>query len=191
MTQTTTDEKSLELVEVTNKYDATQLRNAVDDELSRYYSEEQNFTQSHVHTDFKLAIGFVSCLIAGGAFLNEYKTSFNDALNTTTICVIVYWILQTILFAYSYFFEKNEIFVGHQKVDGKVAGTLKISAEFDKTSPIYKLTMHFTSQGKTVQSIVDAIMPTWFNTKGVLVREAMDKDLNNYLLSLKQKLHEE
>ncbi|KAI7899097.1 microsomal signal peptidase 25 kDa subunit-domain-containing protein [Cokeromyces recurvatus] len=188
MTQTITKEEALDPVEVTNKYDATQLRNAVDDELSRYYSKEQHFTQSHVHTDFKLILGFISCFIAGGAFLNEYKTSFNEALHVTTMCVIVYWILQSILLVYTYFVEKGEIFVGHQKVDGKVTGTLKISSEFDKTSPLYKLTMVYSDRvkGKTVQSVVNPNMTTWFNEKGVLIREVMDKDLNNYLLSLKQ-----
>jgi signal peptidase complex subunit 2 len=62
----------------------------------------------------------VSCLIAGGAFYYEYKTSFNEAIAVTTACVVVYWIIQAISFAYYYFVEQNEIFSGSQKLDGKV-----------------------------------------------------------------------
>lgn len=62
----------------------------------------------------------MSCFIAGGAFLYEYKTSFNEALPTTTICVIVYWIIQAIAFGYSYLIEKDDIFVGNIKENGKV-----------------------------------------------------------------------
>lgn len=62
----------------------------------------------------------MSCFIAGGAFLYEYKTSFNEAIQVTTICVVIYWIIQATAFAYSFLAEKNEIFVGTQEVDGKV-----------------------------------------------------------------------
>lgn len=65
-------------------------------------------------------LGYVSCFIAGGAFLYEYKTSFNEALKITTVCVIAYWIIQIIALGYSYIFEKDEIFAGAKKVDGKV-----------------------------------------------------------------------
>lgn len=50
----------------------------------------------------------------------EYKTSFNEAITVTTLCVIAYWIIQGISLAYSYLAEKDQIFIGHQKVDGKV-----------------------------------------------------------------------
>lgn len=62
----------------------------------------------------------MSSFIAAGAFLYEYKTSFNEAIKTTTICVIVYWIIQAIAVGYSYLVEKDEIFVGNMKINGKV-----------------------------------------------------------------------
>jgi hypothetical protein len=32
---------------------------------------------------------------------------------------------------------------------------------------------------------------TWFDTKGVLVKQAIDSDLNTYLSTLVQKIHQE
>lgn len=50
----------------------------------------------------------------------EYKTSFYDALTVTTICVVVYWTLQAVSIAYGYFVEKDEIFAGTHRANGKV-----------------------------------------------------------------------
>jgi hypothetical protein len=62
----------------------------------------------------------VSCFVAAGSFLYEYKTSFYDALTVTTICVVVYWALQIASLAYGYLVEKDEIFAGTHKTNGKV-----------------------------------------------------------------------
>ncbi|KAK4517769.1 uncharacterized protein ATC70_001113 [Mucor velutinosus] len=186
-------ETASEPVQVSNKYDSTQIKNAVDDELSRYFSEDQQFVQSHIHTDIKLLLGYVSCFIAGGSFLYEYKTSFNDALTVTTVCVVIYWVIQAISFAYGYLVEKDELFIGTKKVDGKATSTLKISGKIDKYSPIYQLCLNYTdiSTGKTVSHKIEPNVTTWFDTKGVLVKQTMDSELNSYLSTLVQKLHQE
>ncbi|CAO3632589.1 unnamed protein product [Mucor fragilis] len=186
-------ETTSEPVQVSNKYDHTQIKNAVDDELSRYFSEDQKFAQSHIHTDIKLLLGYVSCFIAGGSFLYEYKTSFNDALTVTTVCVIIYWAIQAVSFAYGYLVEKDELFTGTKKVDGKATSTLKISGKIDKYSPIYQLCFNYAdiSTGKTVTHKIEPNVTTWFDTKGVLVKQTMDSELNSYLSTLVQKLHQE
>ncbi|KAG1445494.1 hypothetical protein G6F56_009895 [Rhizopus delemar] len=76
-----TNEEKLAPVELTNKYDGTQLKNAVDDEISRFYGKNKQYIQSYKHTDIKLFLGYVSCFIAGGSFYYEYKTSFREAIN--------------------------------------------------------------------------------------------------------------
>ncbi|KAI8637314.1 signal peptidase complex subunit 2 [Parasitella parasitica] len=186
-------ETTNEPVQVSNKYDGTQIKNAVDDEISRFFSKEQNFSQSHIHTDIKLLLGYVSCFIAGGSFLYEYKTSFYDALTVTTACVIVYWTIQSISLAYGYLVEKDELFAGTKKVDGKGTSTLKVSGKIDKHSPKYQLCFNYTDirAGKTVSYKVEPNVTAWFDTKGVLVQQAMDSDLSTYLSTLVQKLHQE
>ncbi|KAI8984758.1 signal peptidase complex subunit 2 [Mycotypha africana] len=180
-------------LDVSNKYDLTQLKNAVDDEISRYFSKEQNFKQSYRHTDIKLALGYASCIVAAGAFYYEYKTSFREALNVTTVAVIVFWVLQALLFTYSLFVEKNEIFRGTQIVDGKAIGTLSVTGKIKKHSPMYQLTFTYQDKAtsKSVANEVETNITTWFNTKGVLVKEVMDKSLDTSLADVKQKLHKD
>ncbi|CAO3668197.1 unnamed protein product [Rhizopus stolonifer] len=115
-----TSEEKLAPVELTNKYDGTQLKNAVDDEISRFYGKNQQYIQSYKHTDIKLFLGYVSCFIAGGSFYYEYKTSFREAINVTTISVIVFWILQLLIIVYTYFVENNQIFKGTLNSQGEV-----------------------------------------------------------------------
>ncbi|KAI8357852.1 signal peptidase complex subunit 2 [Choanephora cucurbitarum] len=191
MSETQVKEEVPEPVQVTNKYDSTQLKIAVDDEIARFYSKELDWKQSHTHTDVKLISGYVSCLIAAGAFLNEYKTSFNEALPITILCVIAYWVIQLAAFAYSYFVEKNEIFVGALTKDGKTIASLVISGKANKFSPLYKLDYKFTDKllNKTVHYKTEPNITTWFDTTGVLVKPMIQKDLSVYLENAKQSLH--
>ncbi|RCI06802.1 hypothetical protein CU098_013788 [Rhizopus stolonifer] len=163
MSATQVEEKNNEPVEVTNKYDGTQLKNAVDDELARFYSKKLGFEQSHTHTDVKLITGYVSCFIAAGAFWNEYKSSFTEALSVTIVCVVIYWIIQLIAVAYSYLVEKNEIFVGTQKVNGKPTASLVISGKAEKYSPYYTLDFkyHDKTINKTVHYNIKPNITTW------------------------------
>lgn len=59
-------------------------------------------------------LGYGSCLLAGGAFLFEYYSSFEEAKPVLWVSVIVFWILQAISWIYTSFVEKNEIFVGYK-----------------------------------------------------------------------------
>lgn len=73
-----------------------------------------------------------------------------------------------------------------------MTGTLQISGKLDKFSPKYELTFNYTdkSTGKSATYKVEPNVATWFTTKGVLVNEAMDKDLANYITVVKSNLHQ-
>jgi signal peptidase complex subunit 2 len=159
----------------------------------KYYGKEQKFVQSHVHTDMKLFLGYVSCIIAGGSFYYEYTTGFRESINVTTISVIVFWILQSIAFAYSYFIEKNEIFMGTQYSHGRPSATLRISGKMEKYTSKYPLTLTYSDKltNKSATTKIEPNVATWFTTKGTLVRDAIDSDLKSYVTTLQQQLHQE
>lgn len=50
--------------------------------------------------------------------------------------------------------------------------------------------MTYKSNGKSVSYQVEPNVARWFTTKGVMVPEAMDKDLTTFLTTLKNKLHD-
>lgn len=60
----------------------------------------------------------------------------------------------------------------------------------DKYSSIYKLNLTYKSNGKSVSYQAEPNVAKWFTTKGVMVTEAIDKDLSTYLTTLKNKLHD-
>lgn len=80
-----------------------------------------------MHTDVKLLVGYSSCLLAGGAFLFEYYTSFEEAKPIVAVAVVVFWILQAFFWLYTTFVEKNVIYIGY-KQDAK-SGEVFISRE--------------------------------------------------------------
>ena len=81
-----------------------------------------------MHTDIKLLLGYSSCLLAGGAFLFEYYTSFDEAKPILLVSVAVFWLLQAISWMYSTLIEKNEIFVGYKNsAQGDVSLLILIS----------------------------------------------------------------
>lgn len=70
--------------------------------------------------------------------------------------------------------------------------TLKISGKLDKYSPKYKFKFTFIDKscGKIVNHQVEPNIATWFTEKGIMVSEAIDKDLESYLTLVKNKLHQ-
>ncbi|KAI8983601.1 signal peptidase complex subunit 2 [Pilobolus umbonatus] len=193
MSETKVQATEVDKIVVNDKFNATDLKYAVDDEIARFYGKESKFTQSHLHTDFKLIVGYVAAFIAGLGALYEYKTGFKEAQSAVAVVCVIYWVLQSILYVYGFFIEKNEIFYGIKKENGKIIGTLKVTAEFDKYSPVYNLTITYKDYALT-KAIVYKVKPnmaTWFNTKGEMVKEAIDNDLNKFLISARNKAHED
>lgn len=81
----------------------------------QYYTVEEGYKEGHLHTDVKLLVGYSSCLLAGGAFLFEYYTSFEEAKPIVTVAVVVFWILQAFFWLYTTFVEKNVVYIGYKQ----------------------------------------------------------------------------
>ncbi|KAI7883053.1 microsomal signal peptidase 25 kDa subunit [Lichtheimia hyalospora FSU 10163] len=192
---TSASDNTEEPVQVTNKYDSTQLKNAIDDEVRRFFGKERDYQEGHLHTDIKLVLGYGSCLLAGGAFLFEYYSSFDEAKPVLWVSVIVFWILQAISWIYTTFVEKNEIFVGykHDPKTGERHGIVTVSADAHRHSPLYTLTLRFQDQVHHKVSTIkgEKNVNTWFTEEGVLVKEALDKDLQEWDEQLILKMHKD
>ncbi|KAL1936643.1 hypothetical protein VTP01DRAFT_777 [Rhizomucor pusillus] len=178
-----------------NKYDCTQLKNAIDDEVKRYYSVEEGYQEGHLHTDVKLLVGYSSCLLAGGAFLFEYYTSFEEAKPIVAVAVVVFWILQAFFWLYTTFVEKNVIYIGYKQdaKSGERLGTLTVSSKMEQYSPIYEMTYEYVDSvlKKGVSRQMKTNVSTWFTEDGILVKEALDKDLKEAASGLLSQLHTE
>ncbi|KIL64090.1 hypothetical protein M378DRAFT_163564 [Amanita muscaria Koide BX008] len=102
-----------------NNASLTELKNACDDALKRFLSRPELFKQIHHHTDIRLALGWLSVLVAAGTALYGYKVEFEKSKPVVWVGVGVYVILTTLQTLYTYFVQKNTVFVGKRKTFSK------------------------------------------------------------------------
>ncbi|ORY94963.1 signal peptidase complex subunit 2 [Syncephalastrum racemosum] len=180
-----------EPVQIT-KYDGTQVKNALDDEVRRYYA--LSFEQGHLHTDIKLLLGYFSAALAAGAFAYEYYTSFEVAKPMVAVSVGVYWVTQLILFCYTTFVEKNEIFIGYKNdKSGQRLGIMTAASKVEKYSSDYHLTLKYTDQRGSAhaQHQFTKSVAAWFTEDGTLDKAAFDKDLEQHVTALFHHAHQD
>ncbi|CAG8494157.1 7428_t:CDS:2 [Ambispora gerdemannii] len=137
-TSTTTETKQQEEEPIkVNKWNLSDLKNACDDYVQKYLTTKAQYRQHHTHTDFKLILGYLSCVFAlvGGSY--TYVTPFQESKDMT------YLTLNAIMIAYSLFVEKDTIFVGSPLVTNKDSESyhkLSIHTTTKRYSDIYNIT---------------------------------------------------
>ncbi|KAJ2934147.1 hypothetical protein H1R20_g2900, partial [Candolleomyces eurysporus] len=102
-----------------NNANLTELKNACDDAVKRFLSRPELFKQIYLHTDVRLALGWLSVFVAAGTAFYGYKVDFEKSKPVVTLGLIVYILLTTISTLYAYFIEGDTIFVGKRKTFSK------------------------------------------------------------------------
>ncbi|KAG6855470.1 hypothetical protein H0H87_002367 [Tephrocybe sp. NHM501043] len=142
-----------------NNSNVTELKHACDDALKRYLSRPELFKQSHLHTDIRLALGWLSVFVAAGTALYGYKVEFEESKPLVWAGLLTYIVLTTIQSAYAYFIEGNIVFVGKRKTFSKRIITERITLSSTTVPakkakpPAYSLSLHYvrsTSGGKSL-----------------------------------------
>ncbi|KAI8335095.1 signal peptidase complex subunit 2 [Chlamydoabsidia padenii] len=184
---------SSEPVKVSNVYDTTQLKNALDDEIAKYIKKIGGYSQSHQHTDCKLVLGYVSVLIAAGSFLYEQKHGFHYGKFGTLGCVIAFWFLQAASMLYTLFVENNEVFVGYRYQGDEHVGTLSVTTRMDRHSPQYHITYLYSEVKGRKHARVEttASVANWFMEDGTLVESQFDQHIQTSLDSVNKSLHKD
>lgn len=72
------------------KFNLQEVKNTVDDHLKLVLDKGYGWSESHVHTDLKLALGIMSCLVAGAAALYNYKVPFEKCRMELIAAVCAY-----------------------------------------------------------------------------------------------------
>ncbi|KAG6916039.1 hypothetical protein DXG01_008663 [Tephrocybe rancida] len=142
-----------------NNTNVTELKHACDDALKRYLARPDLFKQSHLHTDVRLALGWLSVFVAAGTALYGYKVEFEVAKPLVWAGLLTYMALTAIQSLYAYFIEGSIVFVGRRKTFSKRIITERITLSsttepVKKTKPpAYSLSLHYvrsTSGGKSL-----------------------------------------
>jgi len=142
-----------------NNSNLTELKNACDDALKRYLSHPDLFKQIYLHTDIRLALGWLSVFVAAGTALYGYKVEFEESKPVVSFGLVLYVILTALQTLYSYFVEGNIIFVGKRKTFSKriITERITVSSITEPAStthpPAYQLSLNYvrsTSSGKSL-----------------------------------------
>jgi signal peptidase complex subunit 2 len=183
-----------------NNASLTELKNACDDALKRFLSRPELFKQIHHHTDIRLALGWLSVLVAGGTALYGYKIEFEKSKPVVWVGVLCYVILTTLQTLYTYFVQKDTVFVGKRKTFSKriiterlVIGSRTIPAKkiqpppSDSSSPkaippVYSISLSYNRSASSGKSLLargktggSRPYVEFFDEKGTLNQEKLEK----------------
>ncbi|KDR80226.1 hypothetical protein GALMADRAFT_242523 [Galerina marginata CBS 339.88] len=178
-----------------NNANATELKNACDDAIKRYLSRPELFKQSHLHTDVRLGLGWLSVFVAAGAALYGYKVEFEKSKPVVSIGLVVYIFLTMVQTLYAYFIEGNTIFVGKRKTFSKRIITERIhltsmtlpsshssSSLSPSNSPSYQLAVSYvrsTNGGKSLlakgRTKASKSYSSFFDEQGTMDQDAFER----------------
>ncbi|KAI5118205.1 hypothetical protein M0805_004695 [Coniferiporia weirii] len=110
-----------------NNMNLSDLKNACDDAVKKLLSHPDLFQENHTHTDVKLALGWASVLVAAGTALYGWKIEFEQAKPLVWVGVILYVLLTTFSTLYTFFVEKDTVYIGRRKTLAKRIETERIT----------------------------------------------------------------
>ena len=87
------------------------LKNTTDDTIPNYLSSLK-FKQSHFLLDVRLALGYSAVTLTAAIFLLDRQYGWEKTKDYTLWAVIVYFVLNTALNAWTTFVEKGQVFLG-------------------------------------------------------------------------------
>ncbi|KAI0251208.1 microsomal signal peptidase 25 kDa subunit-domain-containing protein [Lactifluus subvellereus] len=86
---TPTPSKDRDVVKVNNA-SLSELKNALDDAIKRFLSRPDLFKQIHLHTDVRLALGWLGVFVAGTTAFYSWRLEFEQSKPVMWIGLIVY-----------------------------------------------------------------------------------------------------
>ncbi|TEB34324.1 hypothetical protein FA13DRAFT_1763311 [Coprinellus micaceus] len=172
-----------------NNANLTELKNACDDAVKRFLSRPELFKQQYLHTDIRLALGWLSVFVAAGTAFYGYKVEFEQSKPVVTIGLVLYIILTTLSTLYAYFVEGDTIFVGKRKTFSKRIITERITLSSSSpplpkntSCPSYSVSLQYvrsTNGGKTLlgrgRTTGAAEYSRFFDEAGVMDQPGFEK----------------
>ncbi|KAI8451465.1 microsomal signal peptidase 25 kDa subunit-domain-containing protein [Phakopsora pachyrhizi] len=129
-----------EMVKVNNA-SLSELKNALDDATKVYFNTKAGFSQNHCNEDFKLGVGWLASLVAGGISLAGWYYGWEKTQGYTGYCVAAYAFLSFVLILFAIIVDKETIYIGKRssKKSGSSYEKVTISSDVKSFEPIYRL----------------------------------------------------
>ncbi|KAI0760490.1 microsomal signal peptidase 25 kDa subunit-domain-containing protein [Fomes fomentarius] len=171
-----------------NNASASDMKHACDDALKRFLSRPDLFKQIHTHTDIRLALGWLSVLVAGATGLYGWRVPFEQSKPGVWAGVILYVFLTIAQTLYAYFIEGDIVFVGKRKTFDKRIVTERITINSRTTPsspqspPGYSLGLSFVRSaagGKTLlgrgRASEERPYTAFFDENGVMAQDRFER----------------
>ncbi|KAI8972805.1 microsomal signal peptidase 25 kDa subunit-domain-containing protein [Trametes punicea] len=171
-----------------NNASVTDMKHACDDALKRFLSRPDLFKQIYTHTDVRLALGWLSVLVAGATGLYGWKVPFEQSKPGAWAGVITYVMLTIVQTLYAYFIEGDIVFVGKRKtfdkriVTERITITSRTTPSTPQSPPRYALGVVYVrsaSGGKTLlgkgRANEEQSYTEFFDERGVMDQERFER----------------
>lgn len=156
-------------------YSVNDLKTATDDAVVAYLTtlpDPYKFTQNHLKSNVRFALGYSGVAIAGLTFYADRKLGWEATRSRWIIAAVVsYFILNSLLTIWIWAVEAGEIFQGSRKT-GEV---ISVSSSAKKHSAFYKLHILYKSSSNEViqEKEFETSYTTWFSSEGILHPEPL------------------
>ncbi|XAO26026.1 hypothetical protein I312_104859 [Cryptococcus bacillisporus CA1280] len=97
-----------------NNANIAEIKSTLDD-IFKTYLLDQSFTPSVLHPTVHLALGYSSVVLALSSVLYSLRVSFEDSKPVLWVAVVGYSLLQTALWGWKRWVEKDEVFKGKRR----------------------------------------------------------------------------
>lgn len=158
-----------------NNSNLKELKHTCDDAVKLYFSKPGLFAQDNTHTDVRLALGWTSAIVAGGASLYGYRIPFQESKFWVTVGVGIYLVLSGIMTLYAMFVEGDVIFVGKRRSLAKRIMTERLTVSSSVPAPPPRSYFSFSSPPASTSypsySLVLSYSHSANNGKSVIRRE--------------------
>merc|ERR1712183_636658 len=148
-------------------YDQNAVKQLLDDGIMTYVLETRGLEEDLTYSNYKLALGGLSCLVAIAS--HAYPAPFPENAWVLKVCVVSYIVLSALLQYVAFYMEGNTILATRSTKRGGTNSKKLIK-------PINVQVT--TTQGKPASHSISSSIGRWFQPDGTFIREAFISDLD-------------
>jgi signal peptidase complex subunit 2 len=157
-------------------YDQNAVKQLLDDVTMTYVLETRGLDEDLTLSNYKLALGGLSCLVAIASHV--YPAPFPENAFVLKACVVSYIVLSVLLQYVAFYMEGNTILTTRPTQRGKkLIKPLNVKTYFPKCDEQFTVQVT-TTQGKPVSRSVTSSIGRWFQPDGTFIRESFISDLD-------------
>ncbi len=171
-----------------NLADHSAVKAVLDMAAAQAFTGELKYEEDFTHSNLKLGLGFVACLV--GILPYAYRVPFPENRELLKWCVLLYFFFSSVVQLVSMVFFRDILLVTRPKKTGGNAFYLRVASRLPRYQVGYTLTVKAVVD-KRVQLVAKTLdVQDYFDEDGYLVEGAFEKqmrELNKDVLSVIQK----